>query len=110
MNIFINLIIVTLAVLTSAYILPGVHISDFLTALIVALVLGIINSFLKPIIIIITLPINILTLGIFTFVINALLILLTSRIVPGFTVDSFWWAILFSIILSIVTSVIRKII
>ncbi|MFA5133773.1 MAG: phage holin family protein [Patescibacteria group bacterium] len=104
MNILINWLIVTLSTLVTAYILPGVTISGFTVALIVALLLGIINMFIKPIISLLTLPLNILTLGIFSFVINALFVLLVSAIVPGFNVRNFWWALLFSIILSVITS------
>ena|SRR5260221_9218135 len=102
MQILINLILSTFAVLITAKILPGVHIHDFLTAIIVAVVLGIINAVIKPILFFLTLPINILTLGLFTFFINGLLVLLVSTIVPGFHVDNIFWAILFSLILSIV--------
>lgn len=103
MNFLINLLIRVLAVLISAYLLPGIHVENFFTALVVAIVLGIINAILRPILLILTLPINILTLGLFTFVINALLILLVASIVPGFVVANFWWALLFSLILSIVS-------
>ena len=86
----------------SAYLLPGVHVSNFWAAFFTAAVLGILNALIKPILIILTLPINILTLGLFTLVINALMILLASSIVKGFEVDGFWWAFLFAIILSVV--------
>ena len=101
---FINLIVNGLAVLISAYILPGVKIDSYFTALVVAVVLGIVNTLLKPILLLVTLPINILSLGLFTFVINAFLILLVSNLVPGFYVSSFWWALLFSLVLSLVNS------
>jgi putative membrane protein len=109
-NIVVGWIISTLAVLCAAYILPGVHINDFITALVVALVLGIINTFLKPLILILTLPVNLLSLGLFTLVINAFLILLATKIVPGFYVDGFWWALIFSIVLSVINSFLRNII
>lgn len=109
MFILINWLVSGLAVLVSAYVLPGVHIQNFLTALVVALVLGIVNSFLKPILLILTLPLNILTLGLFTLVINALLILLTSSLVPGFLVDNFLWALIFGIVLSLVNSFLHQI-
>ncbi len=104
MEILLSWIVYALAILVAAYILPGVHVDSFWVALVTALVLGILNALLKPILIILTLPINILTLGLFTLVINALLILLASHIVNGFRVDGFWWALLFSIILSIISS------
>jgi putative membrane protein len=99
----------TLGVLAAAYFLPGVSVGGFGAALLVALVLGIINALIKPVLIILTLPINILTLGLFTFVINALLILLATKIVPEFQVANFGWAILFGIILSLVVFVFKKV-
>ena len=97
-----NWLIFTLAVIVAAYLLPGVTVSGFFAALVTALVLGFINTFIKPIVVILTLPINILTLGLFYLVINTLLIMLASAIVPGFTVANFWWAALFSIVLWLV--------
>lgn len=102
MKILINWLVSALAIIVTAYLLPGVHIASFVTALAVALVLGIINAIVKPIIVILTLPINILTLGLFTFVINALIILLVSALVPGFVVNGFESALLFSIVLAII--------
>lgn len=102
MNTIISLVISAVAVILTAYLLPGVTVAGFLPALLVAIVLGFLNAFVKPILILLTLPINIVTIGLFTFVINALIILLVSQIVPGFRVDGFWWALLFSVILSIV--------
>lgn len=74
----------------------------FLSPFLVAIVLGIMNAFVKPLIILLTLPINVITIGLFTFVINAVMILLVSEIVPGFRVDGFWYALLFSIVLGFV--------
>lgn len=108
MGILINWVISALAILVTAYILPGVHLSGFTTALVVAIVLGIINAVIKPILIILTLPINILTLGLFTLVINAVIIIITSNLVPGFKVDGFLWALLFSIVLSIINSFLHR--
>ena len=102
MSILINWLVSALAILATAYLLPGIHIASFTTALVVAVVLGIINAVVKPILLILTLPISIITLGLFTLVINAAVIILTSYLVPGFKVDGFWWALFFSIVLSIV--------
>ncbi len=102
MGILISILINTIAVLVTGYILPGIHIANFWTALAVAVVLGIVNAILRPIIFILTLPINILTLGLFSFVIMGLLVYLVSAIVPGFKVDNFWWAILFAIIVALI--------
>ena len=101
---FVNLIVSTLAVLISAYILPGVKVDGFLTAIVVAVVLGIVNTFIKPILLLLTFPLTILSLGLFYFVINALMVLLVSAIVPGFKVSGFFWALIFSLVLSIVSS------
>ena len=102
MKTFIHFIVSTIAILITAYILPGVHVSGFLAAFVLAVVLGAINLILRPILIFLTLPITILTLGLFVLVINGLLVMLASYIVPGFTVDSFWYALLFGIVLAIV--------
>ncbi len=103
MKILINWLISGIAVVVSSYLLPGVHVADFFVALVVALVLGIINAILRPVLIILTLPINLITFGLFIFVINALLVMLTTALVPGFTVDNFGWALLFSLVLSLIT-------
>jgi putative membrane protein len=102
--IFVNLIVSALAVIISAYILPGIEVDGFLTAIVVAIVLGAANMFIKPILVLFTLPLNIISLGLFTFVINAVLVLLVGNIVPGFVVSGFWYALLFSLVLSIVSS------
>jgi putative membrane protein len=107
MRIVIHWFLRALAIMITAYLLPGVVLKGFVAALVVAVVLGFFNTILKPILIILTLPINILTLGLFTVVINAGLILLTSNLVDGFFVQSFWWALLFSVILSIVNAVLH---
>ena len=97
-------IITALAIGITGYLLPGVIVNDPFAALIAAMVLSIVNMFIRPLLIILTLPVTILTLGFFALVINALLILLTSAIVPGFEVLGFWWAILFSIVLALINA------
>lgn len=99
MKIILNWILGAIAITIAAYLLPGVHLAGVLPALVVAIVLGLINSFIRPLLIILTLPINILSLGLFTLVINALLIQLTSLLVPGFAIDNFWWALVFGVVL-----------
>jgi putative membrane protein len=94
----------TIAILIAAWLLPGVTVT-LLGAVVLAVVLGIINIFIKPIVFILTLPINIVTLGLFSLVINALLILLAAYIVPEFAVSGFWTALFFSIIISLVNAV-----
>jgi putative membrane protein len=93
-SILVNLIVSAMVIFSVAYILPGVHVADFTTALIVAVILGVINALVKPVLVILTFPITIVTLGLFAFVLNAILILLVSHIVPGFIVDGFLWAYL----------------
>ncbi len=110
MALIINWLVTALAVLIAAYLLPGVSVRSFFSALLVALVLGLINAILRPILVILTLPITVVTLGLFILVINALLVLLTSAIVPGFDVRNFWWALLFSLIFSIVSFILHRIV
>ncbi len=102
MNILVNLLLSAIAVFVAAYILPGVEVVSFTAAFVAAIVLGVINAFLKPVLLILTLPINLLTLGLFTFVLNALLILLAANIVPGFHVNGFIWALILSLVLAII--------
>ena len=104
MQLLLFLLVNSFAVFATSYVLPGVQVENFVTAIIVAVVLGVLNTFVKPILIILTLPINILTFWLFTFVINAALVLLASAIVPGFKVNGFLWALAFSLVLSIVSS------
>jgi putative membrane protein len=100
-KIFVNWLLATAAIAVAAWLLPGVSISGVLPALIAAVVLGAINAFIRPILFVLTLPINILTLGLFTLVLNALLVMLASALVPGFSVAGFIWAFLFSLVLGL---------
>lgn len=95
--------------LTAQYLLPGVHVANFSTALVAAIGLGLINAIIRPIVLILTLPINILTLGLLTFVINALMVLLVAQVVPGFGVDNFWWALIFSLVVSVINGLFHAI-
>ena len=109
MNFILRIIITAVVAFGLSYILSsGIHIDKFTTALILALVLAVLNAILKPILIILTLPITILTFGLFLFVINAAIILLAAKFVDGFKVDGFWWALLFSLLLSTLTSLLYK--
>ena len=98
-----------LAVLLTSYLLPGVDVEHFGFALLVAAVLSIANALIKPILVILTIPITIITLGLFLLAINALIILLVDYLVPGFEVRGFWWAMAFSLILSIFNSMFQDI-
>jgi putative membrane protein len=104
MNFLIRLLISGIIVYVLSKILSGVHLSNIGTALIFALVLAFLNAIVKPILIFLTFPITIVTLGLFLFVINAGIILLAAKLMDGIKVDGFWWALLFSIILSIFSS------
>ena len=105
MGLLMRIIITAGLVFGIAYFLPGVNVAGPFTAMVVAVVLGLLNVFIKPIMVLLTLPFTILTLGLFLLVVNALVILLCTKIVGGFTVDSFWVAMLFSIVLSLSQSI-----
>jgi len=105
MNILLRILITSLSALFAAFILPGVEIENFTTAIIVAIVLALLNAILKPILVILTIPVTIFTFGLFLLVINAAMIMLAGHFVKGFYVENFWWALLFSIILSITSSI-----
>jgi putative membrane protein len=110
MNIFIKIIISSLAVFLTAYVLPyhGVHVDSYITAIWVAIVLALLNGFLKPLLVIFTIPVTVVTLGLFLLVINAAIIMLADNFVDGFFVGGFWWALLFSLVLSLVTSLMES--
>jgi len=99
------LLINSIIIFVGAYLLEGVSIKSFWTAIGVALLLGLINMFIKPLILLITLPLTILTLGLFVLVINAGILLLIDNLVDGFKIKGFWWAVLFSIFISISNTV-----
>lgn len=103
--ILLRLLLNGAAVYLTDYILTGVKVADFVTALIVAVVLGLANFLLKPLLILLTLPINVITLGLFTFIINAIIVLVVDYLIPGFQVDNFLWALLFSVVLSVINSI-----
>lgn len=106
MSIIINWVVSALAIMVSAYLLAGVVVDSFITALVLAVVLGAINAFVRPVLVILSLPVTILTLGLFIFIIDAALIMLAAYIVPGFAVAGFWWALIFAVVLSIVNWVV----
>jgi len=105
MNSIVRFLLSGLAVLLTAYLLPGVHVANYGYALLFALLLSLANMFIKPILIVLTIPVTILTFGLFLLVINVLIVLLVDAIVPsGFEVDGFWWGLAFSLILAIFNS------
>jgi putative membrane protein len=103
-----RLLIMSVAVAISSYVLAGVIIDGFFTAMVVAGVLTLLNNFVKPLIVILTLPVTVLTLGIFLLIINAFIIIIADVLVPGFEVRGFWWALLFSFVLSLVMTLFEK--
>ncbi len=107
MNFIIKLMISTLAVLITALLLPGVAVENnsFFIAFVVAAVLALLNSVVKPVLVLLTIPITLFSLGLFLIVINAFIILMADKLVEGFHVNGFWSALFFSIIVSLVTSV-----
>lgn len=97
-----------LSVMVSAYILPGVVVESYYVSLVVAIVLGVLNISVKPVLTFLSLPVTVITLGIFTFVIDTVIVLLAAEIVPGFEIDGFWTALVFSMLLSLVASILYR--
>jgi putative membrane protein len=109
-GLLISWIIATIAILVAAYIIPGIRVDTVESALIGAAILGILNAVVKPILTLLTLPITLLTLGLFLFVINALMFLLAGSMIAGFHVQSFWSALLGSLVVSVVSSVAHSVV
>lgn len=104
MSLIVKLLLSSITVFIAAYLLPGVHVDTFWDAIIVAVVIGLLNIFVRPLLIFLTIPATIITLGLFLFVINALIVWMASNMISGFTVSNFWWALLFTILLSGINS------
>jgi len=109
MKLVIRLLVATLSVFISAYLIPGVSVDSFQTAFVVAVVLGVLNIFIKPLLVILTLPITILTLGLFTLVINIALLYLAAAVVPGFVIEGLLSALLFGLLVSLISSFLNMI-
>jgi len=105
MGFIIRLFFTWLAVIIASYILPGIHITDYFSALIFAAVLAVLNVFLKPLLVVLTIPITLFTLGLFLLVINACIVLVGDYFVQGIEIRNFWWALLFSLVISVIVSV-----
>jgi len=101
MNFIIRLLLNAVAIFFLAHVLNGVQVDSYITAIGVALVLGLLNTLVKPLLVILTIPITVLTLGLFLLVINALIIMMTDSLISGFYVNSLWTAIIFSLLLSV---------
>ncbi len=108
MGFLLRIVITAVVAFALSSVLPGIHIDTFWTAIVLSLVLAVLNFLLKPILVILTLPITIVTFGFFLFVINALIVWFAGKLVGGFYVDSFMWALLFSLLLSLLTSLLYK--
>ena len=107
-GLFIRWLILTVAILLAAHLIDGIRVTGFMSVLLAAAVLGVLNALLRPILLLLTLPLNILTLGLFTFVINAFLLKMTAGVIPGFDVTGFWPAIFGAVIISIVNWLLSK--
>lgn len=108
LGVLVNVLIGGLAVMAGSYIIPSVQVRGFFDAVIAAMLIGIVSALVKPVLVVLTLPLNILTLGLFTFVINALMIMLVSALLPGFTVEGFIPALLLSLVLAVIGAVVNK--
>ncbi len=108
MKLLLRILITSILVMVISYLMKGVVVDEFSTALIVAIVLGLLNFFVKPVLVLFTLPVTVFTLGLFLLVINAIIILLCDHFVDGFDVNGFWTALFFSIILSLSQSLVYK--
>jgi putative membrane protein len=104
MKFIINTLVTAVAIIVTSYIVAGIEVASFMTAIIAAFVLGIINFFIRPLMLLVTLPVNILTLGLFTFVVNALMLGLTASVVDGFTITNPLSAIVGSLLISVVST------
>ncbi|NLK09140.1 MAG: phage holin family protein [Firmicutes bacterium] len=105
----IRWLVTTIALLITAAIIPGVHIGGIVSALLAAAAIGVVNAFVRPIFLLLTLPLNLLTLGLFTFVVNGIMLFLAAFFVPGFQVSGFFSAVFGALILSLISSVINKV-
>lgn len=103
-GILLRWLILTLAILAAAYVLKGIDVTGFVPALAAAAILGILNAFVRPLLLLLTLPLNVLSLGLFTFVINGFLLKIASLIIEGFTVQGFWAALFGSLFISFVSA------
>lgn len=108
MNIIFRILLNTLALLIIAYYVPGIFVTGIYAALVAAVVLGVLNAVVRPVLFVLTLPVTLLTLGLFSFVINALLFWFAASFLEGFTVDGFWYALLGSLLMSLASTISNK--
>lgn len=109
-GLFVRWIALTFAVLLTSLLIDGIQVSGFLSAFFAAALLGILNAFFRPILIILTLPINILTMGLFTFIINAMLLMMASGVIPGFNVEGFWAAVFGSMVIGLISWILNMLV
>ena len=102
-GVLLRWVVLTAAVLAASWLLDGIRVDGLVSAVLAAAMLGLLNAFLRPLLIILTLPLNIVTLGLFTFLINALMLKIASELIPGFTVDGFWTAVFGALIIGLVS-------
>ena len=110
MSLFARWLVLTGSIMAASYLMDGIQVSGFLSALFAAAILGILNTLFRPMLFILTLPINILTLGLFTFVLNAILLMMVSGVISGFVVYGFWSAVLGSLLISLVSWILTSLI
>jgi putative membrane protein len=109
MDLLLKIVLTTLAVLGLAYIMEGIEVFDWKAAMLVAVVLGLLNNILRPILIVLTIPVTLISLGLFLFVINAGMVMLCDYFIDSFRVSSFWWALGFSLLLSLAQSILYSV-
>ena len=110
MRFLARLVLNGVAIILAAYVLPGIHIAGFFAALVAGVILGFVNAIVRPVLFFLTLPLTLITLGLFIFVLNAICFALTAWLVPGFSVDGFWWAIFGALLVSIVSWILNGIV
>jgi putative membrane protein len=108
MNFILRLLVIAALCFILAQVLPGVHVKSYGTAILFAVVLGLLNVFLRPLLILLTLPLTVFTFGLFLFIINTIIVMLASSWINGFTIDSFGWGLVFSLLLSLLTSALSR--
>ncbi len=109
-GLFFRWFVLTAAIMFASYVVEGIHVTGFSSAFFTAAILGILNAFFRPILIVLTLPINIMTLGLFTFIINAMMLKMASGLIPGFEIYGFWPALFGSLVISVVSWVLNSLV
>ena len=110
MRFLARLVLNGVAIILAAYVLPGLHVSGPIPALVAGVILGFVNAIVRPVLFLLTLPLTLVTLGLFIFVLNALCFALTAWLVPGFDVDGFWWAMAGALLVSVVSWILNGIV